>query len=68
MEASILFLIRSRAVISIINDPIWPKFKLMQDIIHVLVTSNFNKDQINSNPKNVFELLNGSKQSVVGTG
>ena len=24
--------------------PIWPKFELVQDIMHVYVTSNFKKD------------------------
>ena len=34
---------------SVVGGPIWPKFKLIQDIMHVLVTSKFEKDRININ-------------------
>ena len=33
----------------IVGGPIWPKFKLVQDNMHVLVTYKFKMDQINSN-------------------
>ena len=29
--------------------PIWPKFELIHNIMHVLVTSKFEKDRININ-------------------
>ena len=32
-----------------ITSPIWPKFKLVQDNMHVLVTFKFKMDRINSN-------------------
>ena len=35
----------SWAANSIVSGPIWPKFELMQDIMHVYVSSNFKKDQ-----------------------
>ena len=34
---------------SVIGGPIWPKFELIQDIMHVLITCKFEKDRINSN-------------------
>ena len=42
-----VFLKRSRAANSIVSGPIWPKFKLIHNIMHVLVTSKFEKDRIN---------------------
>ena len=33
--------------------PIWPKFELIQDIMHVLITCKFEKDRINSNGEKV---------------
>ena len=47
----------SRAVNSIVSGPIWPKFELMQDIMHVYVTSNFKKDWINTNREKVETLM-----------
>ena len=38
------FFRRSRAANSIVSGPIWPKFELLQDIMHVYVASNFKKD------------------------
>ena len=40
------FLRYSKATVS---DPIWLKFELIQDIMHVLITCKYKKDQINSN-------------------
>ena len=41
------------AVNSIVGGPIWPKFKLLQDIMDVLVTYKFKMDLINSNREKV---------------
>ena len=34
---------------SVVGGPIWPKFELLQDNMHVLVTYKFKMDRINSN-------------------
>ena len=39
----------SRADNSIVGGPFWPKFELVQDNMHVLVTYKFKMDRINSN-------------------
>ena len=39
----------SRADNSVVSGPIWPKFELVQDNMHVLVTYKFKMDRINSN-------------------
>ena len=44
-----VFLRRSRAANSVVGGPIWPKFKIIHNIMHVLVTSKFEKDRININ-------------------
>ena len=44
-----VFLRRSRAANSVVGGPIWPKFKLIHNIMHVLVTSKFERDWININ-------------------
>ena len=44
-----VFLRRSRAANSVVGGPIWPKFKLIHNIMHVLVTSKSEKDRININ-------------------
>ena len=44
-----VFLRRSRAANSVVGGPIWPKFELIHNIMHVLVTCKFEKDQININ-------------------
>ena len=44
-----VFLRRSRAANSIVGGLIWPKFKLIHNIMHVLVTSKFEKDRFNIN-------------------
>ena len=40
-----VFLRRSRAANSVVGGPIWPKFELTHNIMHVLVTSMFEKDR-----------------------
>ena len=42
-----VFLRRSRAANSVVSGPIWPKFELIHNIMHVLVISKFEKDRIN---------------------
>ena len=43
----------SRADNSVVGGPIWQKFKLLLDIMHVLDTYKFKMDQINSNREKV---------------
>ena len=44
-----VFLRCSRAANSVVGGPFWPKFELIHNIMHVLVTSKFEKDRININ-------------------
>ena len=44
-----VFLRCSRAANSVVGGPIWPKFELIHNIMHVLVTSKFENDRININ-------------------
>ena len=44
-----VFLRRSRAANSVVGGPVWPKFEFIHNIMHVLVTSKFEKDRINMN-------------------
>ena len=44
---------RSRAVNSIVSGPIWSKFELVRDFMHVLVTCKYKKDRIKNNRENV---------------
>ena len=37
---------RSRAANSVVSGPIWPKFELVRDYMHVLVTCKYKKDRI----------------------
>ena len=37
---------RSRAINSVVSGPIWPKFELIRDFMHVLITSKYKKDRI----------------------
>ena len=46
-----IFFRRSRAANSVVGGQIWPKFELIQDIMHVLITCKFENDRINSNGK-----------------
>ena len=43
------FFRRSRAANSVVSSPIWPKFKLVRDFMHVLITWKYKKDRIKSN-------------------
>ena len=47
------FFSRSRAANSVVSGPIWAKFELVRDFMHVLVTSKYEKDLIKSNRENV---------------
>ena len=40
---------RSRAANFVVSGPIWPKFELVRDFMHVLVTCKYKKDRIKSN-------------------
>ena len=42
---------RSRAANSVVSSPIWPKFKLVREFMHVLVTSKYKKDRIKATEK-----------------
>ena len=37
----------------IVSGPIWPKFELVRDFMHVLVTCKYEKDRIKSNREKV---------------
>ena len=60
-----VFLRRSRAANSVVGGPTWPKFELIHNIMHVLVTSMFEKDRININRDyvmtSIFQTLKGSQ-------
>ena len=43
----------SRTANSVVSGPIWLKFKLVRDFIHVLVTCKYKKDQIKNNQEKV---------------
>ena len=43
----------SRAANSIISGPIWPKFELVRDFKHVLVTCKYKKDRMKNNREKV---------------
>ena len=44
---------RSRAANSVDSGPIWPKFELVRDFMHFLVTYKYKKDRIKSNREKV---------------
>ena len=44
-----MFFRRSRAANSVVSGPIWPKFELVRDFMHVVVTCKYKKDRIKSN-------------------
>ena len=48
-----IFLRRSRAANSVVSGPIWPKFELVRDFMHVLVTCKYIEDRIKSNREKV---------------
>ena len=39
----------SRVANSVVSGSIWPKFELVQEFMHVLVTCKYKKDQIKNN-------------------
>ena len=43
----------SRAANSVVNGPIWPKFELVRDFVHVLVTCKYKKGRIKNNQETV---------------
>ena len=47
------FFRRSRAANSVVSDPIWPKFELVLDFMHVLVTCKYKKDRNKSDREKV---------------
>ena len=42
-----------KAANSVVNGPIWPKFKLLRDFMHVLITCKYRKDRIKNNREKV---------------
>ena len=48
-----IFFRRSRAANSIVSGGIWPKFKLIQAFMHVLITCKYEKDPIKNSRENV---------------
>ena len=38
-----------KAANTVVNGPIWPKFELVRDFMHVLVTRKHKKDRIKNN-------------------
>ena len=42
---------RSRAANSVVSGPIWPKFELVRDFMHVLITCKYKKDRIKTTEK-----------------
>ena len=71
------FFRRSRAANSIVSGGIWPKFKLIQAFMHVLITCKYEKDPIKNSRENVMTLSMGifsdaqgqlTLLSVVGSG
>ena len=47
------FFRRSRAAKSVVSGPIWPKFELVWDFMHVLVTCKYKKDCFKSTREKV---------------
>ena len=47
------FLRRSRTANSVVSGLIWPKFELIRDFMHVLVTCKYKKDRIKNNREKV---------------
>ena len=48
-----VFFRRSRAANSVVSGPIWPKFELVRDFLHVLVICKYKEDRIKSNREKV---------------
>ena len=51
------FFRRTRAANSVVSGPTWPKFELVQDFMHVLVTCKYKEDRIKSNREKVVTLF-----------
>ena len=51
------FIRRSRATNSVVSGPIWPKFELVRDFMHTLVTCKYKKDWIKNSRENVATLF-----------
>ena len=47
------FFRRSRAANFVVSGLIWPKFELIRDFMHVLVTCKYKKDRIKNNREKV---------------
>ena len=47
------FFRRSSAANSVVSGPIWPKFELVRDFMHVLVTCKYKNDWIKNNQEKV---------------
>ena len=47
------FFRRSRAANAVVSGPIWPKFELFRDFMHVLFTCKYEKDRIKNNREKV---------------
>ena len=62
-----VFFRRSRADNSVVGGPIWPKFKLIGNIMHVLVTYKFKMELINSERHQFFRRSRAAN-SVVSSG
>ena len=58
-----VFLRRSRAANTVVGVPIWPKFELIHNIMHVLVTSKLEKDRININGEYVMTSIFGHSRA-----
>ena len=39
--------------LSVVTDPIWPKFELVRDFMHALITCKYKKNQIKNNQEKV---------------
>ena len=50
------FFRHSRAPNSIVSGPIWPKFELIQDLMHVLVTCKYKKNWVKNNRESQWAL------------
>ena len=47
---------------SVVGDPIWPKFELIHNIMHVLVTSKSEKDQYQRRLRDDIDFLDAQGQ------
>ena len=47
------FFRRSRAANYVVRGPIWPKFELVRDFMHALITCKYKKDRIKNNQEKV---------------